>query len=156
MSAIAPDSPGVKLPPPLIFAAGFLLGVALQLLLRLPALAGGWTVAGGVTMAVGGGALAGSAVILFRRSGTHLDPSKPARALVTTGPYRVTRNPIYLGFTLVYLAVALWTGSTGSLILLLVVLMVVDRTVVRREEAYLDRALGDDYRRYRQTVRRWL
>ncbi|HEU5040160.1 MAG TPA: isoprenylcysteine carboxylmethyltransferase family protein, partial [Gemmatimonadales bacterium] len=76
--------------------------------------------------------------------------------LVTDGPYRFTRNPMYLGFTLWYLAGTAWVNSLWLLVLLPVVLLVMQRGVITREEAYLERRFGREYTEYRARVRRWL
>ncbi len=80
----------------------------------------------------------------------------PSSALVTSGPYRFTRNPMYLGMASLYAGIALAFGLLWSLALLLVVLVVIDRGVIAREERYLERRFGDEYRLYKQQVRRWL
>ena len=155
-TGMAPSSAGVRFPPPLIYALGFGAGAALQAARALPRLPSPAAPAiGGTAMAMGAG-LAGWSVSLFRRAGTHLDPSRPTTALVTSGPYRLTRNPIYLGFALVYTGGAILSGTTWSLVLLPAVLATVDRGVIAREERYLLRLRGDEYREYTRRTRRWL
>ena len=72
------------------------------------------------------------------------------------GPYRFTRNPIYVGFALAYAGVSVWSRTNGPLLMLPGVLAVVDRVVVAREERYLERLFGEDYRNYLADTRRWL
>ncbi|MFI5210728.1 MAG: methyltransferase family protein, partial [Gemmatimonadales bacterium] len=69
---------------------------------------------------------------------------------------RFSRNPMYVGMTLLYLGIALWANSLWPLLLLPAVLVVMRRGVIAREEAYLERRFGDEYRSYRARVRRWL
>lgn len=76
--------------------------------------------------------------------------------MVTNGPYRFTRNPMYLGFTLLYLGAAFWVNTAWPVILLPLVLAVMHYGVIVREEAYLERVFAEEYRTYRQRVRRWL
>ena len=83
-------------------------------------------------------------------------PVRPTTALVTSGPYRLTRNPMYVGFALGHAGLALRRRSTWALLMLGPVLAAVDRIVIEREERYLERAFGDEYRRYARQVRRWL
>jgi protein-S-isoprenylcysteine O-methyltransferase Ste14 len=90
------------------------------------------------------------------RAGTPLDPAEPVSAIVTAGPYQYSRNPIYLGMTLVYLGVAALANSRWPVIALPAMLQVVQRGVIAREERYLVQRFGDEYRRYQASVRRWL
>jgi protein-S-isoprenylcysteine O-methyltransferase Ste14 len=101
-------------------------------------------------------ALAAPSLGLFVRARTSPIPVKPATALVTSGPYRFTRNPMYLGMAFAYAGLALWSGVFSALLILPLVVVVVDRYVIPREERYLERAFGDHYRQYKVHVRRWL
>jgi protein-S-isoprenylcysteine O-methyltransferase Ste14 len=85
-----------------------------------------------------------------------VSPYRAPTKLVTTGPYRVTRNPGYLGMTLAYVGVVVLAGALWPLVLLPVVLLIVDRGVIAREERYLDRRFGQDYSDYKRQTRRWL
>lgn len=150
------DSPGVVAPPPLIYLAGLGLGFALQKLMpsthirspiRLPL---GWgLIAAGAT-------LAATFVRAFHRADTNIDPYKPSTALVTTGPYRLTRNPGYLGLTLVYSGIAVLTSTLAAFATLIPTLFVMDRGVIAREERYLKTKFGEQYTRYRAQTRRWI
>jgi len=119
----------------------------------LPALVG--APAGLVSIALGFVLLV-TAVRGFRAVGTTLQPWESTTALVTSGPFRFSRNPVYLGYTLLYLGVALWTRSVWSLALLPLVLAAMTRLVIRREERYLDARFGAAYRDYARRVRRWI
>ena len=95
----------------------------------------------------------------FRRfwvSGTSVVPVRPTTALVIEGPYRFTRNPMYLGLLLLYVGVAGWFGFVWPLLLAPVLVWVIGVSVIGREERYLTRKFGDEYRRYEAHVRRWL
>ena len=150
------DTSGVAFPPPLLYVAGFLVGVGLELAFPVgrPPLA--------VTLAVVaiGAAcwllLDGAATLSFGRARTSMAPYKPSTALVTDGPYRFTRNPMYVGMGFLYVAVAFAIGLVWPLAVLPFVLLAVDRLVISREEPYLERTFGDDYRAYRARVRRGL
>ena len=89
------------------------------------------------------------------RARTNIDPYKPATALVTGGPYRFTRNPIYVAMTLLYVGAALSFRIIPALILLPIALLLLQFGVIRREERYLEAKFGDRYRQYRSRVRRW-
>ena len=92
----------------------------------------------------------------FRRARTPLDVRKPATALITQGPYRFSRNPIYVSMTLLYAGLAFLLGNGWVLALAAPVLLVMDFWVVRREERHLEAKFGEDYLRYKAAVRRWL
>lgn len=152
MSDPAIDNPRVFVPPPLIFAG--LLAVGLWLdrgeQLSLPA-----RMAGGA-VALAGIALLGTALGLFRTSKTRPEPWQPSSALVVTGIYRFTRNPMYLGMGLLSAGIGLLFGGLAALLLSGVAALIVDRAVIPREEAYLARRFGEPYLDYRRAVRRWL
>jgi protein-S-isoprenylcysteine O-methyltransferase Ste14 len=150
------DTPGVRIPPPLFYLAGFLVGVALELAFPIdrPPLA--ITLAVTLIGAVAWLALDGAAMLHFRRAETSMVPFNPTTALVTSGPYRITRNPMYLGMASLYVAVALASGVIWALAFLPVVITLVDRLVIAREEPYLERRFGQSYRDYKARVHRWL
>ena len=155
-SAVAPDHSGVLVPPPLIYVAFFLVGLGLQRYVPVPRLP---IATGRVLSAVFG--LPGLVLMTwsvrrFWASGTSVIPVRPTTALVLEGPYRFTRNPMYLGLLLLYVGVACWFGLVWPLVLAPVLVWVISLSVVGREERYLTRKFGDDYRRYQAHVRRWL
>ena len=148
------DSPGVRFPPPLLFALGLAVGWLINKWIPLPPLPLppllGWAlVAAGVVLAL-------SAMSLFLRARTHLIPNRPATALVEAGPYRFTRNPMYVSLTTVYLGVCVLMQSLWALVFLPLVLVVIYRKVIAPEEAYLERRFGGEYVQYKKRVRRWL
>jgi len=150
------DTAGVLAPPPVIYAGALLAGLGLDALLPSPRLPGevAWPV--GVALLVGGALLAGSFLRAFRRARTPVDVRSAATSLVTTGPYRITRNPGYLGLALLYAGIAALARAPWAYVTLVPALIVVDRAVIAREERYLQRRFGEDYLRYRARVRRWL
>jgi protein-S-isoprenylcysteine O-methyltransferase Ste14 len=109
-----------------------------------------------VALAASASAVAAGAIGRFRRAGTAAEPWRPSTALVTGGVYRFTRNPMYLAMVLLHLGLALAVDSAVALALLPSLLALVQAGVVLREERYLERRFGDEYRRYRASVRRWL
>jgi len=92
----------------------------------------------------------------MRRAGTPIDPYQAPTALVTEGPFRRTRNPAYVGLTLIYAGLSLLTGILWPVLLLPGVLLAVDRGVIQREERYLGKQFRAAYSEYRRRVRRWL
>lgn len=99
-----------------------------------------------------------SALIQFRRHRTTIDPTRPARAsaLVTTGIYRVSRNPMYLGMATVLTGVAVWMGSPPALALVPVFVWVITACQIRPEEAVMRRLFGEAYGAYAAAVPRWV
>ncbi len=150
------DTAGVVAPPPLIYLAGLVLGFALEWLLP------GSEVPGAVRWVIGGAALlAGIAlqtafITAFTRRGTAVEPWRPTTAIVTTGPYRLTRNPAYLGMALIYVGIALLGDSLWALVPLPLVIAVIDQGVIAREERYLEGKFGAEYLDYKAGVRRWV
>ena len=118
--------------------------------------------ANGLALTVGlifvalGFALVALSVRRFRLAGTSVVPGEPSTALVATGPYRFTRNPIYIGFVLAYFGFAIVLTSMWVLLLLIPVLRSCSAAWSWREEAYLERKFGDAYRKYKARVPRWL
>lgn len=152
------DHPGVIAPPPFIFIGFLLAGWGLGDRLALPELAmdDGWRKGLAVGLIVAGLALEAWAGGLFKKAGTNVVPWSPSTALVIEGPYRFSRNPMYVGFALVYLGLALGLNSLLALILLIPCLILMTWGVIAREERYLQARFGQAYGDYRARVRRWL
>jgi protein-S-isoprenylcysteine O-methyltransferase Ste14 len=146
----------VKFPPPLVYVAGLLAGWLIGKAWGLGDFDDRWADPTSLVAAIAGAALMASAFGLFRRAGTDPLPMRPTTALVFGGPYRFTRNPMYLGMALVYLAFALLFDLPWALVLLPLVLVVIQTQVIAREERYLEAKFGEEYRAYRSRVRRWL
>jgi protein-S-isoprenylcysteine O-methyltransferase Ste14 len=103
-----------------------------------------------------GVALAAWGMATFRRAKTAIHPHHSASRLVTHGPYRFTRNPMYTGLTLAYLGGSALLDSAWPIVVLPIVLVVLFKTVISREEMYLSDAFGAEYTEYVASVRRWL
>jgi protein-S-isoprenylcysteine O-methyltransferase Ste14 len=113
-------------------------------------------VATGGLLFVAGAAVMLAAAGLFRRLGTNVRLSRPTTVIATTGPYRWTRNPMYLGMALIYAGLAIGLDGPIAFALLPLVLIAIQTQVIAREERYLEAKFGDDYRRYKAAVRRWI
>jgi protein-S-isoprenylcysteine O-methyltransferase Ste14 len=150
---------GVRFPPPFLFVIGLLVGWALDrfvIALPLSRFAGstlkpfGWSaLAVGIFIAAWG-------MVTFGRAKTAINPHHSASRLVTHGPYRFTRNPMYTGLTIQYLGISALINSAWPIVALPIVLVVLFRTVIAREEKYLSDAFGAEYATYVASVRRWL
>ena len=152
------DSAGIRFPPPFLYLILLLAGLVAGPLLGLPDLGLPPPVRTllGFAVLLGGFALLLAGSRQFARAGTSAPPWRPATALVTAGIYRRTRNPMYLGMTLIVLAIAILCDSLGALVAVPVLVLVIQTRVIAREERYLEGKFGDAYRQYRQRVRRWL
>lgn len=152
-----PDHAGVTLHPPRTYLSAVVLGLLLQgfFPLPLPGPGGAMRLLGGV-LVLASVALFVSAVRLFRQLQTPLPPWKPTRVLIQDGPYRRTRNPLYLAMSLAQAGLALVFLNPWLLITLVLVVAAIRWLVIAREEAYLTRVFGDIYTQYQRRVRRWL
>jgi protein-S-isoprenylcysteine O-methyltransferase Ste14 len=92
----------------------------------------------------------------IEKAGTPIRTDRPVPRLVTDGPFRFTRNPEYLGLAMLYAGIALLRNSLWAILLLPVVVYVIQREVIGREERYLERTFGEEYLAYKAQVRRWL
>ena len=149
------DTAGVLAPPPLVYAIPLVAGLLIQRSRPIQLVPAGMAVPIGVAL-VALGLVGIPAILAFRRARTSPKPWKPTTALVTDGPFRYSRNPMYLGFTLLYVGISAWVNAAWPIFFLPVVLGVMHFGVVVREEAYLERRFGVEYRAYRERVRRWI
>ena len=150
------DNPGIVAPPPLMYAGALAIGLVVHRFFPVkffPRAAA--RLLGRVCMGISG-ILALSAWLEMRRAGTHVDPRQPATALVTQGPFRLTRNPLYLSLTLLYTGIALMVNSLWAILLLPGALIVIRYGVINREERYLEQKFGEQYLGYKAKVRRWM
>jgi protein-S-isoprenylcysteine O-methyltransferase Ste14 len=150
------DNPGVRVPPPALYALAVLGGYLLNRRWPLPIADGVVVQMAAWALIVVWLALTVSSIGTFRRSRTSIVPIRPATTLVIAGPYRFTRNPMYVGLAMLTVAIGLFMDSWWPIVLLLPVLLVVRVFVIAPEERYLERRFGADYVGYTQRVRRWL
>jgi len=150
------DAPKVRTFPPLIYLAGLVIGHLANRWLQVDAVPVdvAWIVSG-ILLVLGLGLIA-SAMTNFTRAGTTIRPDRASSSLVFAGPYKLTRNPMYVGMAIAYLSLAIADRSLGSLILLPVVLLIIRRAAIANEEAFLERRFGSAYTDYKAKVRRWL
>jgi protein-S-isoprenylcysteine O-methyltransferase Ste14 len=159
MVATSVAFPGGRLRGALLTGSGVVLlvaGVALLVAGVALLVAGVALLVAGVALLVAGVALIAVAAGLFRRHHTTLNPHGDTTALVQNGLYRYSRNPMYLGMLLVLAGAALALGHPAAWLVPPVFVAVVTRANIQREEQLLEERFGDDYRTYRQRVRRWI
>jgi protein-S-isoprenylcysteine O-methyltransferase Ste14 len=152
-----PDVPYLGLiRPPLVYLASLVIGALIQLARPLPFLPRTLTAAFGAPLVVVAIALFSYSVAKFRAAGTPVPARKPTTVIVRTGPYRFSRNPIYLAFSLFQLGIAIWVNSLWLLATLVGAVALIHSIVIPREEQYLERRFGAQYLDYKASVRRWL
>ena len=142
--------------PPLVYLISLVTGALIQIATPLPFLPGTLGVPLGASLVVVAIALFSYSVAKFRAAGTPVPARKPTTVIVRTGPYRFSRNPIYLAFTLLQLGIAIWVNSLWLLATLVGAVALIHYVVIRREEQYLGRRFGAEYFDYKASVRRWL
>jgi protein-S-isoprenylcysteine O-methyltransferase Ste14 len=150
------DTPGVIAPPPLIYLGALGVGFALDAVIGDASLPSSVARPVGAGLIGAGAGLMGTFVRAFGRARTPIDPYARSETIVTDGPYRLTRNPAYLGMTLTYAGIAIVANAPWALVPLPVVMAVIDRGVIAREERYLERKFGARYTDYKRRVRRWI
>ena len=148
--------PGVRLHPPIIYAISILCGIVLNNLSPLVMPFGLYgRLYGGIILAFVF-AIAGWALFEFHSAKTDVRPDRPDSALITGGPFKFTRNPLYIVLSLVQATAAVWLNNLWVLILLPLSITVITRYAIAREERYLEKLFGQDYLDYQSRVRRWL
>lgn len=142
--------------PPFVYLGSIGLGLLVHLLWPMGLLSASVGMPIGVIVMLGSGALFICAVRTFRKAGTPIPGNRPTTALVRTGPYGFSRNPIYLAFSLFQVGLAAWVNSLGVLLALLPALALMGLVVIPREERYLEARFPSEYLPYKRQVRRWL
>jgi protein-S-isoprenylcysteine O-methyltransferase Ste14 len=154
---ISEDRSNAIVRPPLALALAILGGLAAELFVSLPFLPETvprtWI---GIAVLALGLALGAWAIATLRQAGTRVETTQATTTIVTGGPYRLTRNPIYVGMLAILIGLAIAVNTAWLLVALAPFYLVIRFGVVAREEAYLERKFGDAYLSYKSRVRRWL
>jgi protein-S-isoprenylcysteine O-methyltransferase Ste14 len=142
--------------PPAVALAALGIGVILHLIVPVEIVPdfGTWVI--GIPLAAVALVLFALSLREFRKYDTPVRGTEPVITIVASGPYRFSRNPIYLSFVLLQLGIALTANSAWILLMVVPTFLYLSFGVIAREESYLTRKFGDEYRRYRESVRRWL
>jgi protein-S-isoprenylcysteine O-methyltransferase Ste14 len=150
------DTPGVIALPPVIYLAFFLIGLALGYLWPAGFFPEDARRATGIAIVAVSGVIVAASLWGFKKAGTSFRADRPSTALITGGLFRFSRNPIYVSSTLLYAGVAILLDNLWVFLLLVPLHIVVHYGVIVREERYLERKFGEEYVRYKTTVRRWI
>jgi protein-S-isoprenylcysteine O-methyltransferase Ste14 len=142
--------------PPLVYGAAMVTGLFLECGWPLPFLPRILAALLGSVLVVVAVVVFAYAIRQFQTAGTPVPGNKPTTVMVRTGPYRFSRNPIYLAFSLFQLGIASWVNSVWLIATLIAAVALMVSVVIPREERYLERRFGADYVDYKRSVRRWL
>jgi protein-S-isoprenylcysteine O-methyltransferase Ste14 len=150
------DHPDIIALPPLLYLAAFLVVLLLRWIRPWPILPPHLVPWVGIGLLLAGLAIGIPGRLALRSAGTSVKPTQPTTAIVMQGPYRFTRNPLYVGLTCFFVGLTLAFDTGWGFVVLVPLLVVMHFGVVRREESYLERKFGEEYRQYRGRVRRYL
>lgn len=150
------DNAGVIMFPPLLYILTLALGIGGSRFYPMSLFPKAIALSAGVLLLIIFFLLLFPAARIFTRNKTTVNPGGITTTIVNDGIYRYTRNPMYLAFTLFYIGIAIMTQSWLCFILLLPLLILVQKGIIEREEAYLTRKFGSEYLRYKAQVRRWI
>jgi len=150
------DHADVKIAPPILTVLHIVAAYLLAWFFPLPFAVSPIVENIGFALVVVGFLFGSGAFIEFRRARTTLDPHGSVASIVTSGVYRFSRNPIYVGFLLMVIGIPLNSGTYWGVVLAPIFFLLCNRLVIEREEAYLEKKFGDVYTSYKSRVRRWL
>ena len=150
------DRAGVIFPPPAVALLALIAAIAFDHFWPLPIAPRSVAVVLGTLFSLFGVGIAAWGRALLVRGGTNVNPYKPTTAIIRSGPYRFTRNPLYVGLQSLLVGLSLLIGTWWGIVLLVPTFLILHYGVVRREEAYLQRKFGQEYLSYKSQVRRWL
>lgn len=150
------DSSNAITLPPFIYLGFLAIGLAADFALPYPLLPQAVQLPLGAAIMAGSLAIVAAAFFRFRAAGTSIHVHQPTTAIITTGAYRFSRNPIYLAMTLLIAGIAIALDGVWVLVMLAPTLVVMHYGVIAREERYLEAKFGEEYLDYKRSVRRWI
>lgn len=156
---VSNDSAGVRILPPIVYLAGLVIGYIVWWFWPVPIVPGEWSLAARVVGAIAfliGAWLIATAAVNFSRIGEDPNPMVTTNALTFDGPYRFSRNPMYLGMALILGGFALLGNALWPLLALIPVIWIIRTEVIAKEERYLEAKFGSEYRDFKARVRRWI
>jgi len=152
---LPPDNPNLPIKPPFVFVLAMLIGFAADWMRPVAARPDRWGGLG-IIFCVIAVMLGGWAWLALKRHHTDVRPWKPTTAIVSDGPFALTRNPIYLGFALLQVGIGLWADALAVVLMTIPAVAATNKWIIAREEAYLTRKFGEVYTEYAKQVRRWM
>jgi protein-S-isoprenylcysteine O-methyltransferase Ste14 len=152
----SPDNPGVIAFPPLIWLLNAVISVLVHLVIRAPMMRYNFCLVFGIVFIILAPALALSAFRTMKAAGTNVHPSDPSLTIVRGGPFRFTRNPMYLALCLLQVALGFFLNDWITLLFAVPLVLIFHYGVVLREERYLTAKFGEPYLQYKSQVRRWI
>lgn len=150
------DHAGVVIRPPVLYIGTLLIGYAIDMIWPIALLGTFIQLLGGAVFLIPGLIFMRNAMQVFSDAGTSVPTPEPTTALVTEGIYQLSRNPIYLGMTCIYIGLSVFGDNIYAICLLAPVLLIMRYGVIAREEAYLEKKFGQAYLDYKEEVGRWL
>jgi protein-S-isoprenylcysteine O-methyltransferase Ste14 len=150
------DRPGVPIAPPLLFVLPILASPALEWFVPTSFVHGAFRWILGAIFLVAGLGLNIGGFVTQKRAGTDPIPFNPSTHIAVHGPYRFSRNPMYIGLALLTLGIAVLCDCAWILLAVPIGLVLIDRLIITREERYLERKFGEEYLSYKRRVRRWI
>ncbi|MEE8303805.1 MAG: isoprenylcysteine carboxylmethyltransferase family protein [Candidatus Tectomicrobia bacterium] len=150
------DNAGVIALPPMIYGTALVIGLVVHCIVPIPLLPPTPAIGLGILSMLVSSLIVVSAFRALTRAKTTFDTRQPATAVVGNGAFRYSRNPMYVSMALLYIEIAFFVNSLWLLLLVVPLMVVIQRGVVEREEQYLERKFGEEYRRYKAPVRRWI
>ena len=150
------DNPGVIAFPPLIWLVNAVISVLVHLFVRLPIMRYSICLVCGIVLIILAPMLALSALVTMKAAGTNVDPAKPALTIVRGGPFRFTRNPMYLALCLMQVALGFFLNDWIALLFVVPLALILHYGVILREEKYLTAKFGEPYLQLKREVRRWI
>ncbi|MCB1783122.1 MAG: isoprenylcysteine carboxylmethyltransferase family protein [Alphaproteobacteria bacterium] len=150
-----PDNAGVLVAPPRIYAGFLALAFVLEMIWGMNVFIWGVQMALGILTISFGAGLLTWCVELFHKSGTPLSPKRATRELIVKGPFSLSRNPIYIALTAIYLGICILFDLFWGLLLVVPLVLIIRTFVIEKEEVYLEKVFGQNYLDYKNKVRRW-
>ena len=150
------DNPGVIAFPPLIWLVNAVISVLVHLVIRLPIMSYRICLVCGIVFIILAPTLALAAFRTMKAAGTNVHPSEPSLTIVRGGPFRFTRNPMYLSLCLLQVALGFFLNDWITLLFVVPLVLIFHYGVVLREEQYLAAKFGEPYLQYKSQVRRWI
>lgn len=151
-----PDHAGVQIMPPVIFLGFLVFAIILEFFMGADIFRWSAQLTIGILLLSSGSGLISWCFFLFSNKGTNLSPNQPTITLVTDGPYRISRNPIYLGMSCLYLGTVILFDILWGLPLFIPLIYIINSQVIVLEEKYLSRKFRGVYSEYCTSTRRWL